>query len=152
MLPEFIKRMLGFADKMEANLSAQAELATAKARITELETGLAALKSSSGTFTVQITDLTAKLETAQNEVNAKGTEVATLTESLAAEKRKTVEVLAAQGIDINSLPSTAPNAAAGGAQVDPIAKLRAQLEASKDPQEKFRLSAQIRELLAKAKK
>lgn len=152
MLPEFIKRMLGFADKAEAHFNATELLTAANAKIATLEKDLADAQAASSQFTVQITDLTAKLETAQSQVNAKGTEVTNLQAALEVEKRKALEVIAGAGISPDALPATAPNANAAGAQLDPIAKLRAQLEAATSPTEKYTLSIQIRDLIAKARK
>lgn len=146
-----MERIIGFADKSEANLTALALLATATARIATLETELTALKATSADGAVTITNLTAQIATAEAATLAKASEITTLQGQLEAEKRRAEGVIAGQGLATDLIPAAALNTNAGGAQRDPIAQLRAQLEASSDPQEKFTLSVQIRELLTKTR-
>lgn len=71
----------------------------------------------------KIADLTGRLETAQNEVNAKGTEITNLKTDLDKEKKRTDETLASLGID----PKTIPPAPAPKANAK--TKTRAEFEA-----------------------
>src|SRR6266446_6102016 len=96
-LPDFMKRMLGFAEKAEANFTATDLLATANARIAALEAELADLKKSSAEAQVQITGLTAELATATNNVSAKDAEIKTINAALAASKTKAEDIIAGQG-------------------------------------------------------
>jgi chromosome segregation ATPase len=65
-----------------------------------------------------IKDLQGKLETAQNEVNAKGKEIKTLQGQVETEKQRANKVLAAQGIDLASLPAGETTADAGTVETD----------------------------------
>jgi len=103
-LPAFITRAVSFFDKAEQNLIAASELQNLRSRQTELEKELAAAKTDAVTKDGKITELQAALEKAQGEVNAKGTEIATLTTSLEAEKNRTTETLASMGIDPAKIP------------------------------------------------
>jgi chromosome segregation ATPase len=64
-----------------------------------------------------IKDLNARLETAQNEVNAKGTEIKDLKEKLTTAENKATEALAAMGVDPKTIPAPNPAAASPGAAV-----------------------------------
>jgi hypothetical protein len=153
-LPDFIKRAAAFFDKADANLTAETKLTEANARITQLETDLVAAQTSAKdatNATAQVTTLTTERDTARAEVATHAATITDLTAKLEAANRKAGEVLAAQGLPADSLPTTSPNPAAGGSVTDPVAKLREKLVASTDPKEKFRISAQIRDLLAKKK-
>jgi hypothetical protein len=150
-LPDFIKRMVGFVDKAETHFTAQTQLSEATARIATLETELATAQTSATTATAQVTTLTTERDTARAEVTTHVATITDLTAKLEAANRKAGEILAAQGLPADSLPATSPNPAAGGSVTDPVAKLREKLVATTDPKEKFKISAQIRELLAKKK-
>lgn len=151
-LPDFIKRAVAYFDKADANLTASEQLTAANAKIAALETELATLKAASTDFTVKITALSTEVETSKSALAAKDTELKNAQTQIETEKRRALDVLAAQGIAPDALPATTPNESTAGAQLDPVSKLRAQLEASTDAQEKYKLSVQIRELLAKARK
>ncbi|HEV2210848.1 MAG TPA: hypothetical protein VG167_18905 [Verrucomicrobiae bacterium] len=90
--------MVSFADKAEANLTAETELKTAKARVTELEGQAAKDKTTITTHEATIQDLHGK-------VTAKDDEIAKLTTDLAAEKNRTNNTLAAQGVSAEQLPA-----------------------------------------------
>ncbi len=143
---------MAFFDKAEENLSAFEALTSANARIVALEKELTDLKATSADGAVNINNLNTELAVIKTALEAKETETKNLQSQLDAEKRKALDVLAAQGIAPDMLPASAPNGNPTGAQQDPITKLRAQLEASTSPTERFTLSVQIRELLAKARK
>src|SRR5438034_672650 len=115
-LPDFIKRAAAYFDKADANLTASEALATANAKITAL---------------------TGQVTTAQTALATKDTELKNAQAALEAEKRKTVEVLAGQGLPPGDLPASETNANTGGAPTDAVTKLRDQLSASTDPQEKY---------------
>ena len=150
-LPSFIARMIGFADKAESHFNAETKLAEALTRISTLEAEISSLKAAAEEHAGQVTDLTTRLTAAQAESTAQAVAITTIEASLETEKRRTVETLAAQGLSPDSLPASSPNGQVTGAAVDPITKLRAELEAATDPQQKYTLSVQIRELLGKRK-
>ena len=147
--------MLSHADKAEANLTAAPLLTTANARITALEAEIVTLKAASSGFEAKITVLTGEVTTAQAATAAKDVELKKAQTDLVAEKAKRIdalEVLAGQSLLPDALPSTEPNANATCAAKAQVTKLREQIAASNDPQEKFKLSVQIRELLAAKRK
>jgi hypothetical protein len=109
-LPDFINRMLGHADKAEANFTAAAALATANARIAALEAEAATLKSASTDGAVTITNLTAQLASVQADVSAKETEVKKLEAALAEAKGTANAVIASQGLAASELPPLDPRA------------------------------------------
>jgi uncharacterized coiled-coil protein SlyX len=76
-LPDFIKRALTFFEKAEANLTAEQQLSQAQTKVAELEGQATKDKGAIEALNATIKDLQGKLETAQNEVNAKGTEIKT---------------------------------------------------------------------------
>lgn len=146
-LPNFITRMVGFADKAEAHFLAEAKLVEAQMRISSLETEISALQAAAADHAGQVTDLNARLTTAQAAEATQAAEITKLQADLEAERRRTVETLAAQGLSPDALPATAPNGSPTGAALDPITKLREELQATTDPQRKFTLSQEIRKLL-----
>lgn len=105
-----MERILGFADKSEANLTATALLATATARIAALETELTDLKASSADGVVTITNLTAQIATAEAATAAKDTELKNVQAELATAKGTANAVIASQGLAADKLPPLEPRA------------------------------------------
>jgi small-conductance mechanosensitive channel len=127
---------MGFKAQPEINsLRAELDQATTKlaAAETDLQAQLAAKDTTVAERDATIKELTAKLETAQGEVNAKGTEIKTLTEKADKAEKKADETLAALGVDPKSIPAApaaAGSPATGNSQAD---KLWAQYNALTDP-------------------
>lgn len=125
-LPDFILKMTGHAERVEAHLKAVAELETAKARIVALETELANLKAGSADGPVKITELTGqvnRLTTSLTESNAAletmRATLATRDAELAAAKGAANAVIAGQGLATSALPALDPNPnPAAGTQAD----------------------------------
>lgn len=147
-LAEFMKRMLGFAEKVEA-AGSPAELATvrgeltkAQMRIAELEAQLATAVAAQSTFEVTINDLNSTVQTLE-------TKSKSLEAELANAKTEAARILAGQGIDPSTLPGTAANNSPTGHGTSELDRLRAQRDATKDPKELYTLNMKIRELLEK---
>jgi hypothetical protein len=109
-LPDFIVRMLGHADKAEANFIATAALANANAKIATLEAEIVTLKAASSDFTVQIGALTENVSTAQAALATKDTELKNVQAELATAKGTANAVIASQGLAADKLPPLEPRA------------------------------------------
>ena len=140
-LPDFIKRSLAFFDKAEANLTASEQLASAQSRVAALEAELETARAAATGFEVTIRTLTGDLE-------AKSDEAKKLQEQLDAALGKANAVIGSQGLPIDQLPVTSPNASVTGATTSPLNDLRRQLAEADTPAEKFRISQAIRALLS----
>jgi predicted nucleic acid-binding Zn-ribbon protein len=104
---EELKTQLAAAKSAEPSAAAVTEISGLK---TELATANATIVARDAT----ITDLNAKLETAQGQVNAKGTEIQTLTAAVTAAEKKATDALAGMGVDPKTIPAAPAPAAAGG--------------------------------------
>jgi septal ring factor EnvC (AmiA/AmiB activator) len=111
-LPDFIKRMLGFAEKVEANLTASTELTAAKARVTELEGQVKTANDKIKEHETTIAANTAKISELEASGKAKDTQISDLTGQVATEKKRANETLAAQGLSPENIP--AAETATGG--------------------------------------
>jgi hypothetical protein len=109
-LPDFISKMLGFAEKAEKHFVAAELLTAANTRIAALESELATLKASSADGAVQIKDLTGKFESAQTALAAKDTELKNVQAQLVAAQGKANAVIASQGLAADQLPPLEPRA------------------------------------------
>jgi len=150
-LPEFIKKMLGFVEKSEANMKAEQALAAALDKIAELEKENAALKAAGPDGEVAIKQLRTDLDSAKASLLTKEKELvdfkAQAAKDLEAAQNKANEVLASMGISQDQIPPAgAPSGNPKGQGQDPVADLRAKLAKSTDPKEKFVLAQKIRAL------
>lgn len=149
-LPDFIKRMLGFAEKVEANLSAENDLKTSRARVTELEGQLAKANSDLAErdknlrhHAETIADLNTKLTTKDQEIgNLKG--------EVEKEKKRANDTLAAQGLAPEMIPA-AETGAAGGAKESAWDKYCKLLEKPSTAREAGRFYAENTEAIFKSK-
>ncbi len=112
-LPQFIARMLGFADKVEASLVAIKELETVKARVKQLEDENATSKQAATDAIAKRDELAAKVTELEGKLTVKDGEIAALTAAVAAEKKRANDTLAAQGITQDSLPAAGVGDAGG---------------------------------------
>jgi peptidoglycan hydrolase CwlO-like protein len=111
-IPEFIKRMVGHADKVETSLVTAALLATANARITSLESEIVTLKAAASDVAATVTALTGEKATLTTTVATHAATITTLTAELATSKGTANAVIAAQGIDAAALPAAGVGSAA----------------------------------------
>ena len=114
-LPQFIARMLGFADNVEKNLTAIKDLETANAKIQTLEGALAASKATDEATASSLKTLNAKITQLEATITAKDGEIAKLQAEVAAEKKRANDTLASLGVSAENLPA-ASTGDAGGAQ------------------------------------
>src|SRR5690348_17217135 len=112
-LPDFIKRMLGFAEKVEANLSAEKDLNTARARVAELEGQSAKAKSDLAERDTAITTHAATIADLNTKITAKDQEIASLKTEVANEKKRANDTLAAQGLPPELVPAAETSAGGG---------------------------------------
>jgi chromosome segregation ATPase len=131
-LKSTVTNLFAKADRVSA---LEAELATTKATVAERDTKIAAL----GT----------EIDQAKATLTAKDGEIATLKSDLATEKQRAEAVIASQGLPANQLPGQSPEAAQETSPQSQVDGLRKKLASTQDPKERFTLSKQIRELLAK---
>ncbi len=129
-LPAFISRMVGFADKVESQLTKTAtELATATARILQLEQENAGHVKTIGERDATIKDLNAKVTTGTEKITALEGQVTELNGKVTMEKGRANATLAAQGLHPEDVPAAEvaqkPGAAAAG--------IMQQYEAIKEP-------------------
>jgi uncharacterized phage infection (PIP) family protein YhgE len=97
LLPDFMRRMLGFADKVEGHFSAADQLQKTQTQITELKEKLTQAEAKAA-------ELSGQLEAA-SALNANLTnQVATLTADLTAQTTRANATIAAQGLDPALLP------------------------------------------------
>ncbi len=150
-LPDFMKRLTLFADKAESHFAAESKLSEALAGIVTLEAEVSALKVFTTAYEAKITELTASLQKATEEVNERDTQIKALGEQVESAKRKSTEVIAAQGLHPDLLPSSSASTMPSAGASNPIAALRKQLAESTNAQEKYKLSQQIRDLSDKSK-
>ena len=111
-LPDFMARILGFADKTESHFTAAAALATANARITSLESEIATLKAAASDVAATVTALTGEKATLTTTVAAHAATITNLQTDIATAKGTANAVIAAQGIDAAALPAAGVGAAA----------------------------------------
>jgi hypothetical protein len=130
-----------FSSEVSKISNAQAELAAVRAELASAQ-GLIAIHE--GT----ITDLKGHLAIAESATTTAQGRVTTLEAELATEKSRATEALAAQGLEAGRLPAGSTSDAGAKTVAQQIEALRKQLTASTDPKEKYKLSAQIRELLS----
>jgi chromosome segregation ATPase len=104
-LPDFIRRMLGFAEKVEANLNAEKDLTTARARVTELEGQLSAGQVTIAQRDKLITDHSTTIADLNSKLTAKDGEIAALKLEVASEKKRATDTLAAQGLAPELIPA-----------------------------------------------
>jgi hypothetical protein len=109
-LPEFVNKMLGFAEKTEKHFVATDLLTAATAKITALESEIVTLRAASSDFTVQITALTENVSTAKAAVAAKDVELKNVQAELATAKGTANAVIASQGLAADQLPPLEPRA------------------------------------------
>ena len=106
-LPAFISRLAGFADKAEAQLDA---LAKSQTEVNGLREQVALLTATIATaesrFKAALDDEASKAAALVNEIDA-------LKAKVELEKQKSTEVVAAQGLPIDQLPSASPESRAG---------------------------------------
>lgn len=119
-LPDFIRKMLGFTERVEKHFTAAEELEAARkerdlasARVSTLEKELADLRASSTDGEVKITGLNTELASARSELKTKSDEVAKLAEDLKAANAKANTTIAAQGLPADQLPSNSADTSAG---------------------------------------
>jgi TolA-binding protein len=115
-LPQFIARMLGFAEKVEADLAATKELETVKARIQALEAEVLTCKKAATDAIAERDALNVKLTDLQGKLTARNGEIATLTAQVAAEKKRANDTLASQGISTEQLPAAGASETPGAQQ------------------------------------
>lgn len=106
-LPDFIKRMLGFADKVESHFTAAQELAKAQVRIKDVE-------SIVSLHELTIAELRGQLEKAQAASGEQAVKITNLTADLEKEKGKANAVIAAQGLTAEQVPPSDASALAAG--------------------------------------
>lgn len=102
-LPDFINRMLGFAEKVEGNFVAAEKLTKANERIAELEQTEREVRGQVAHVTEAATNLKAELDTALKDL-------AEARATIEAEKNRANETIAAQGIDPAKLPEASVSA------------------------------------------
>src|SRR5687767_9833798 len=100
-------------------------------KIEQIEADLSTARQSIVSLTAQNSELTAKLEKAQNEVNAGATQITTLKAEVETEKKRANETLAKMGIDPDKIPSTPAN--------DQGADVVSKLQAETDPIKRAKL-------------
>jgi hypothetical protein len=114
-LPDFIKRMLAFADKAETNLTAAAELSKAQEKVSELQ----------GQITLQVGKITALeassaeqlglLQKANADIKVKDAKIVELQAAVTKADNKANETIAAQGLPVDQVPNAEAGKAGGAA-------------------------------------
>lgn len=104
-LPAFIARLVGFADKAEAQLDA---LAKAQAEILPVKTELATVKAELETARADNELLRASVKDASAKLTQQAAEIATLKTSVETEQKRANDVIASQGLSLESLPKSSP--------------------------------------------
>lgn len=115
-MEKILLALTGLGAKFEALQTKLTEAQEAAAKNVAAPTDIKALEDLQSQLAARdatIKDLNAKLETAQTEVNAKGTEIKTLAEKAAAAEKKADEALAAMGVPPEKIPAADPAQAAG---------------------------------------
>jgi chromosome segregation ATPase len=126
-LPDFINRALAFFQKAEANLTAEQELAQAKAKVVSLDAEIVTLKEKLTGAESQAKELTAKLE-------PQAVRITQLEADIEKEKSKATETLAGLGVKPENIP--APAAGTQATESEPGKELVDKFLAIKDPGEK----------------
>lgn len=148
--PDFIKRMLGFADRVEGHFNAVPTLAQLEAKVVTLQAQLEAHLLAASEWPGKLSALETERDLLRGQLDAKEQEFAAFKTQAAidlqAAQSTANNTLAALGVDPSNLPPAGvPNP--GAAQpVNEAAKLRAQLLQSTDPKEKYRLAMAIKKL------
>jgi len=143
-LPDFIKRMLGFAESAEKHFIAAQELAQAKQQISDLQAKLDQAVADAAEFPVEIKGLAEKLQTAQEQVNSRDAEIKNLQAQLEAARGKANEAIAAQGLALEQIPPSSP---AGASSVEQrVNELRREMKTA-SPSRRYEISEQIKTLL-----
>ncbi len=114
-LPDFMARILGFAEKSESNFQAAALLATANAEIVTLKAEIATLKTAATDGSVTINKLTVEKTDLTQTVATHAATITTLTAELATAKGTANATIAGQGLDPALIPAAAVSAPIPGA-------------------------------------
>lgn len=104
-LPDFMARMFGFADKVEANLTAETKLAEANARIAALEKENAEIKAADVSNLSKIDALIVERDNLKADLDKKNGELSKAATALSEAKATANAVIAGQGLSQDQLPT-----------------------------------------------
>jgi septal ring factor EnvC (AmiA/AmiB activator) len=130
-LPDFIKRMVGFADTVQPILeaTASAELSAAKIRIAALETELTEAQARQSSFDVTIKDLNTKVAAAAAQIQSDADTIKNLRAELDTARLKAENVIASQGLPPERLPALLPTGGSDTSKAKTDEQLLAELAA-----------------------
>lgn len=107
-LPDFIKRMLGFADKVEGHFVASEQLTEAHARVTKLEAELAGAAARATEAATRIASLSAEITAANLTVASSATRISALESEVETERQRANATIAGQGLAPDQVPASTP--------------------------------------------
>lgn len=101
-LPAFISRLALFADKAESQLD---QLTKAQSEVTELRSQVKSLTEALATANAKLSGFTSAQDDLSATIKSQADEIAALKASVESEKRKATDLIAAQGLPLEKLPT-----------------------------------------------